>query len=240
MMKKLISGVKKTVKRWIFKEKTDSDSYVRYLRSLGMRIGERTKIYSPRNVLIDCTRPWMIEIGEDVQIAYGVIILTHGYEWSVLKGVYGDILGSCGKVTIGNNVFIGMNTVILKGVTIGNNVIIGAGSLVNRDVPDNCVVAGNPARVIMSLEEYHAKRQLAQNAEARQLVEEYRKVYRKEPDEQALSEFFWLFSDDPEEYFEEGLIWKDGKCLGEYDYDDAYSDWCHSVSLMEDVEDDEE
>lgn len=197
-MGKLISVVKKTLRRWIFKEKADSASYVRYLRSIGMRIGERTVFFSPQHTQIDCTRPWMIEIGNDVQITHGVIILTHGYDWSVLKGVYGDILGSCGKVTIGNNVFIGMNTIILKGVTIGDNVIIGAGSIVNRDVPDNCVVAGNPARVIMSVDAYHQKRQLAQDAEARALVEEYRKVYGKEPDAQALSEFFWLFSDDPE------------------------------------------
>lgn len=49
-----------------------------------------------------------------------------------------------GGVSIGDNVFIGMQSTILKGVHIGNNVIIGANSLVNKDVPDNCVVAGNP------------------------------------------------------------------------------------------------
>lgn len=69
----------------------------------------------------------------------------------VLKGVYGEVLGSSGKVTIGKNVFIGMNSTILKGVSIGNNVIIGANSLVNKNIPDNVVVAGNPCRIIMSL-----------------------------------------------------------------------------------------
>lgn len=57
-------------------------------------------------------------------------ILTHGYDWSVLKGKYGEVLGSAGKVTIGDNCFIGMNTVILKGTSIGKNTIIGAGSVV--------------------------------------------------------------------------------------------------------------
>ena len=61
-----------------------------------------------------------------MEIIRGVTILTHGYDWSVLKGVYGGILGSVGKVTIGNNCFIGMNATILIGVTIGYNVIIGA------------------------------------------------------------------------------------------------------------------
>ncbi len=109
----------------------NADSYVSYLRSRGMRIGKGTKIFaSPRNVLIDSTRPWLIEIGNDVQITRGVIILTHGYDWSVIKGKYGEVLGSAGKVRIGNNCFIGMNSVILKGATIGDNVIIGAGSIV--------------------------------------------------------------------------------------------------------------
>lgn len=53
--------------------------------------------------------------------------------------------------------FIGMNTTILKGVHIGNNVVIGAGSFVNKDIPDNCVAAGNPCKVIMSIEEYFEK-----------------------------------------------------------------------------------
>ncbi len=174
------------------------ENYVEHLRSLGVRIGERTVFFDPRSCLVDVTRPWLVEIGDDVQITRGLTLLTHGYDWSVMKGMHGHVLGSSGKVTIGNNVFIGMNTTILKGVTIGNNVVIGAGSLVNKDIPDNCVAAGNPIRVIMSIEDYYEKRKAAQLAEAKQLVAEYRKVYGKDPDEAALSEFFWLFTDDPD------------------------------------------
>ncbi len=54
-------------------------------------------------------------------------------------------------ITVGNNVWIGGSATILPGVTIGNNVVIGAGSVVTKDVPDNVVVAGNPARVIKHL-----------------------------------------------------------------------------------------
>jgi len=96
-------------------------------------------------------------------------------------------------VKIGNNVFIGMHATILKGVHIGNNVIIGAGSLVNKDIPDNCVAAGNPAQVIMPLDSYYEKRKNVQLEEARVLVQLYRRVYGREPDKQHLSEFFWLF-----------------------------------------------
>lgn len=190
--------LKTLCRRLLFGYKADSAVFVEHLRKTGMRIGGGTVVYEPRSVMIDPTRPWLIEIGENVQITRGVTILTHGYDWSVLKGVYGEVLGSAGKVTIGNNVFIGMNAVILKGVTIGDNVIIGAGSLVNRDIPPNCVAAGNPARVIMTLEEYHEKRRAAQEREARELVREYRAVYGKEPGEEALSEFFWLFADSAE------------------------------------------
>ena len=191
------------LKAWIkrllgIKQEDPSKAMVDRLRSKGMRIGERTTFFAPNSCVIDETRPWLIEIGDDVQITHGVTMLTHGYDWAVLKGVYGEILGSSGKITIGNNVFIGMHTTILKGVTVGNNVIIGAGSLVNKDIPDNCVVAGNPARVIMSLEEYREKRKAVQLEEAKELVREYRAVYGKDPDAAALSEFFWLFTQDPQ------------------------------------------
>ena len=187
--------IKKLLKKIILGERADSDSFIKHLRQHGMRIGERCTISDPKSVSIDVTRPWMIEIGHDVKITHGVILLTHGFDWSVMKGVYGDVLGSCGKVTIGNNVFIGMNSVVLKGVTIGNNVIIGAGSLVNKDIPDNCVAAGNPARVIMSLDEYHEKRMKLQDTEAKEMVREYRKVYGTDPSKDEMSEFFWLFTD---------------------------------------------
>ena len=141
-----------------------------------MRIGEGVNIYAPRDVLIDETRPWLVEIGNHVQIPYGVVILTHGYDWSVLKGVYGDVLGSAGKVTIGNNVFIGARSVILKGVTIGDNVIIDANSLITKDIPSNSVVAGNPATVRMTIEEYYEKRKSVQLEEAKELVQVFNKL----------------------------------------------------------------
>lgn len=187
--------IKNICKKIIYGDKATSSSYIKYLRNLGMKIGEETTIYVPTKTQIDLTRPWLIDIGDNVKITEGVTILTHGFDWSVLKGVYCDVLGSSGGVKIGNNVFLGMHTTILKGVHIGNNVIIGANSLVNKDIPDNCVAAGNPCKVIMSLEAYHEKRKAAQLEEARELVRLYRERYGKDPDERALHEFFWLFTD---------------------------------------------
>jgi len=197
-MGKIRAFIKRKVTKMLYGVRSDGASYVAYLRKLGVRIGEGTRIFAPRNVTIDERTPCMIEIGKHVSITSGVTILTHGFDWSVLKGVYGEVLGSRGKVTIGDNVFIGMNSTILKGVTIGNNVIIGANSLVTKDIPDNCVAVGSPAKPVMSLEEYYKKRKAVQYDEAASLVKEYRAVYNKEPGAKELSEFFWLFSKNPQ------------------------------------------
>lgn len=60
-------------------------------------------------------------------------------------------------ITIGNHVYIGNNVIILPGVNIGNNVIIGAGAVVSKDIPDNSVAVGVPARVIKSADDYFEK-----------------------------------------------------------------------------------
>lgn len=198
--------IKKIVKKIVYGPKCDSNTYIKYLRDKGVRIGERVRFFYPMKTVIDITRPWLIEIGNDVQITEGVTILTHGYDWSVLKCKYGVVLGSAGKVTIGNNVFIGMNSTILKGTTIGNNVIIGANSVVTKDIPDDSVVAGNPARIITNISDYYEKREKAQYKEASQLVREYRSVYGTDPGEDELSEFFWLF--DKRDYDDMPDSWK--------------------------------
>lgn len=189
-MKFIKRKLKKIKNKILYGHAASSDDCIKYFRKIGMRIGEGTTIFDPRNTLIDETRPWLIEIGKNVQITYGVTMLTHGYDWSVLKGKYGDVLGSAGKIKIGDNVFIGVNTTILKGVSIGSNVIIGAGSLVNKDIPCNSIAVGNPARVICSLDEYYKKRVGAQENEAIELVKEYRKVYNENPGEREMAEFF--------------------------------------------------
>lgn len=168
-------SIKSMIFHFLYGHKASSELYADYLRSKGMVVGEHTVIYTPRECTIDETRPWMIEIGSNVSITKGVTILTHGYDWSVFKGMYGDVLGSAGHVKIGNNVFIGMNSTILKGVTVGDNVVIGANSLINKDVPSNSVVVGNPQRVVCSIDEYLEKRRAAQFDEALDLYNCWRK-----------------------------------------------------------------
>jgi acetyltransferase-like isoleucine patch superfamily enzyme len=67
---------------------------------------------------------------------------------SILDAATGKRLNPAGNVTLGNRVWVGQRSTILKGVTIGDDAIIGAGAVVTRDVPANCVAAGNPARVV--------------------------------------------------------------------------------------------
>lgn len=107
--------VRRTINRIIYGHKVDSTSYVKYLRGLGMQIGEGTKFVQPSSNVIDETRPWMIRIGEGCCITAGVTILTHDYGWSVLKAAYGDVVGSVAPVTIGDHVFIGMHSTVRGG-----------------------------------------------------------------------------------------------------------------------------
>lgn len=188
-----MSKIKKIFKRVIFGYKGSNEDYIKYLRKQGCKIGEGVVVHDILHTFIDPSRPFLIDIGDNVQITRGVTILTHGYDWSVLKNIYNEMLGSAGKVTIGNNVFIGMNSTILKNVTIGNNVIIGANSLVNKDIPDNVVYAGNPAKFICTIDDYYKKRKREYINEAKNLALNYYSRFNKVPPIHIFDEFFPLF-----------------------------------------------
>jgi len=91
-----------------------------------------------------------VHIGDNVMIGPNVLITTVGHTLSP-KGRR-EKMGVTSPVNIGNDVWIGANVVILPGVTIGNNVVIGAGAVVTKDIPDNSLAVGVPARVIKSIE----------------------------------------------------------------------------------------
>lgn len=179
--------------------KKSSESYVNWLRRNGVTIGAGSIIYDPKHTHIDMTRPYMLRMGEAVRIARGVTLLTHGYEWCVLRDRYEIPLGGCAPVNIGNNVFIGMNAIILKGVNIGDNVIIGAGAVVGKDVPSDVVVAGNPAKVICTLDEMKEKVQARQISEAITQARMIRERCGRQP---KISDFeksyFYLFANPTE------------------------------------------
>ena len=99
--------------------------------------------YIGRDVLFDTMYPQNIHIGKHVHITAKVCILTHYLETSA-KGIN----WRQGHVYVGDGTFIGTGTIISKDVKIGKNVIIGAGSIVTKDIPDNEIWAGNPAKCI--------------------------------------------------------------------------------------------
>lgn len=154
------------VMRKLWFETISSQKYVELLRKRGIRIGENVNFRYPSHTLIDATRPCLVEIGNNIDINDNFTILTHDFGTFVFREYYHDFVNSSGKVKIGNNIVFGRNVTLFKGVSIGDNCIIGAGSIVTKSIPDNSVVAGIPAKVICSLDEYYQKRKERQLDEA--------------------------------------------------------------------------
>ena len=100
----------------------------------------------------------MVHLHDNVWVASNVGFVTHDVIHSMLNSKFGGgFVEKVGCIEVMNNVFIGSGTRILYNTRIGNNVIIGSGSLVNKDIPDNSVYAGVPARFICTFDEYVAK-----------------------------------------------------------------------------------
>ena len=127
-----------------------------YFTKRGMKVGKNFCRQS--GTRLDPSHCWLISIGDDVTLANKVQILAHDDSIRVYTG-YGKI----GPVRIGSRVFVGANSTILMNTTIGDDVIIGAGSVVTKDIPDNCVVAGVPAKIFGKTSEYIQKNKLRMN-----------------------------------------------------------------------------
>lgn len=132
---------------------------VRYFRSKGMKIGSNCDINKSLNVI---SEPYLVTLGDNVRITSGVKMITHdggvivARRMEEIKSICPDIEKAdiFGRITVGNNVHIGVDAIIMPGVTIGSNCLIGAGAVVVHDIPDNSVAVGVPARVIKTIEQY--------------------------------------------------------------------------------------
>lgn len=151
---------------------------VAYARYLGVTVGKGCRIYISQFG----SEPFLITIGNRVTITAGVKLLTHnGSTWLIRdeKGRRFDYK----PVVIGDDVFIGTQSIIMPGVRIGNEVIVAAGAVVTKSIPAGSIVGGNPAKIIGKYTDYKARalRDLP-NEKARKVTDDYLTMIEKEVD----------------------------------------------------------
>lgn len=178
----------------------NSQQYIEELRRAGVTIGEGTVFYGHKTCLVDKARGSYITIGRNCSITKGVIILAHDYSYSVLNDIYGVLPQNTAMTVIGDNVFIGVNSVVLMGSHIGNNVIIGAGSVVSGHIEDNSVYAGNPARKICTIEEYYEKHMQRFEPSAVTQAKRIKEVTGRNPTLEEMGFYVQLFNNDAKFY----------------------------------------
>jgi len=115
-----------------------------YYRFLGVSIGNN--VFISHHATIDTTYPCSIIIEDNVYITSGAKIIAHDH--SVYRHIPFTEDDGTGKVILKKNVFIGSGAIVLRNVIIGENSIVAAGAVVTKDMPANCIIAGNPAKVI--------------------------------------------------------------------------------------------
>jgi len=128
-------------------------NYIRViaLRKLGFNIGKQVYI-GPSFLLADTNTDKLtnLQIGDRVAIGPRVtIILASDANWSILNNYFSPVRG---KVVLNNDCWLGAGVIILPNITIGECSVVGAGSVVTKDVAPYTVVAGNPAKIIKTLE----------------------------------------------------------------------------------------
>ena len=145
----------------------------------------------------------MLFIGSNVKITAGVIMLCHDYSRSVLIDAFGENVGEAAITSIGDNVFIGMNAIVLMGSRIGNDCVIGAGSVVSGSIPPRSVAAGNPAKVICSIDDFYRKRKKRELASAELFAKEFARTNGRPPTVVEMTDAFsWLYLPHTEETLE--------------------------------------
>lgn len=117
----------------------------------GVKIGKNMRAFS----LPISKEPYLLEFGDNVTISSGVKFTTH--DNSIIK-VMENATDLFGKIKVGNNCFIGQNSIILPGVELGDNIIVAAGSVVTKSfLQEEIIIGGNPARIISTFEQYRDK-----------------------------------------------------------------------------------
>ena len=140
-------------------------SPIKHARLIGVNIGNNCLVYRSMEW---SSEPYLVTIGNNVQLTRGVAIHTHG-GGNAIRNQIPDF-DTFGKVKIKDWAYIGAHAQIMPGVTIGKDAMVAAGSIVTKSVPDGMVVGGNPAKIICSVEEY-IERNLKYNVKTKGLSE---------------------------------------------------------------------
>lgn len=155
MKKRIIHYIQSLLRRLLG---MDQRYVIEKLKQKGLKVGNNFIMQD--GCIIDGSHCAHITIGDNVSLAHNVHILAHDAStWWFLEHT------RVKNTAIGKRVFIGAGSIIMPGVTVGNDVIIGAGSVVTKDIPDNAVYAGNPARFLMHTSDYIARERQQMNAE---------------------------------------------------------------------------
>lgn len=177
--------------RWA---QTSPRRYINFLRSKGVRIGRGCTFYQGISTIsIDITRPSLVEIGNNVAFNKNFQLVTHDFVTKIFLHKYNDFVPSSGAVKIGNNVSFGMNCTVLKGTEIGDNCFIGVGSTVTKNIPQNSIAVGCPAKVIYSIDDYYKKRKHECIEEAFAYARSIKKRFNRRPVIEDFFEEFPLF-----------------------------------------------
>lgn len=120
-----------------------------YARFKGVKVGTNSRILTK----LFGSEPWLVSIGNNCVVTRGVFFLTHDASTSLIIDEKGRRY-FYRRIVIGNNVMIGVNSIIMPGVRIEDDVIVAAGSVVTKSVPSGSVIAGNPAKIIKKFEDY--------------------------------------------------------------------------------------
>lgn len=123
-----------------------------YARKIGVTLGENCRLNGSPNW---GSEPWLISLGNHTEISFDCVFITHdGATW-VFRDVekYRGVL-KFGKITLGNDCFIGARSIIMPGVSIGDRSIVAAGAVVTKTIPTGEVWGGGPAKFITTVDEY--------------------------------------------------------------------------------------
>lgn len=166
--------IKELAKRIIYPHAHSSEAFADYLRRRGVEVGEGCYFFDAQTINVDLQRPHMLRFGKYVKVTGYVHILCHDYSRSVVLQSGGSHFGEARETVIGDNVFIGTHSIVLMGSHIGADSIIGAGAVVSGTWPEGSVIAGNPARLVCTLDEFAEKRERRELAGAVEFATTFR------------------------------------------------------------------